>query len=251
MRRLVSAPNGIMDTMADGSLIGASAGILAAAGWLGYAVRGRSSTFFGPSVHRGDQRRPELALTFDDGPSESTPALLEILARQQVHATFFMCGRNVRRLPSIARAVAAAGHEIGNHTDSHPRLDFHSPEFIYRELAAAQETIHLRTGATPRLFRAPYGVRWFGLRRAQQRLNLLGVMWNILGHDWRWPAQRVTRFLLARAANGAIICLHDGREVEHSPNIRATLETVESVIPVLKERGFRFETVSQILCPTN
>jgi len=218
---------------------------------MGYAVRGRSSSVFAPSVYHGVRSRPALALTFDDGPSESTPALLELLAEHDVRATFFMCGKNVRRWPSIARQVAAQGHEIGNHTDSHPRLDFHMPEFIYRELALAQETIHVNTGATPRLFRPPYGVRWFGLRAAQRRLSLLGVMWTVIGKDWCWPASRVSRLLLRRAASGAIICLHDGRGVERTPDIRATLEAVEFAIPALKERGFRFETVSQVLCPTN
>ena len=239
-----------MDTMMDGSLAGTAAGALAA-GFMGYAVRGRSSALLAPSVYHGDRQRPTIALTFDDGPSESTPALLDILARNRVHATFFMCGSNARRLPSIARAVASAGHEIGNHTDSHPRLDFHSPEFIYGELAVAQETIRLTTGATPRLFRAPYGVRWFGLRLAQQRLHLLGVMWTILGRDWRCPAPRIARRLIEGAANGAIMCLHDGRRLERSPDVRPTLEAVESIIPSLKERGFAFETVSRILCPTN
>jgi peptidoglycan/xylan/chitin deacetylase (PgdA/CDA1 family) len=162
-----------------------------------------------------------------------------------------MCGSNVRRWPEIARGVAAAGHEIGNHTDTHPLLAFHSPEFIYREIAAAQETIQTTTGVTPRFFRAPYGARWFGLRRAQQRLGMMGVMWTVIGRDWYWPEPRISRLLLERSSNGAIFCLHDGRTVEASPDIRATLETVKRVIPVLKERGFRFETVSQILCPTN
>jgi peptidoglycan/xylan/chitin deacetylase (PgdA/CDA1 family) len=101
------------------------------------------------------------------------------------------------------------------------------------------------------LFRAPYGVRWFGLRGAQKRLDLLGVMWTVIGRDWRWPAARVSQLLLRRAANGGIICLHDGRGVEASPDISATLAAVERVIPALKQRGFHFETVSQILCPTN
>lgn len=223
----------------------------AAAGFLAYAVRGRSSKIFAPSVYRGATTRPAVALTFDDGPSESTPALLEVLAEHKVTATFFMCGRNVRRCPAIAKQVAAHGHEIGNHTDSHPYLNFHLPEFIYRELALAQETIHLHTGAAPRLFRAPYGVRWFGLRAAQQRLHLNGVMWTVIGHDWRWPAQRISRLLLERARNGAILCLHDGRGLDRTPDIRATIEAVEYTIPLLKERGFHFETVSQILCPTN
>lgn len=240
-----------MNLMTDGVVLGGTAAVLGAAGVLAYAVRGRSSTFFGPSVYHGDRARKALALTFDDGPSESTPALLDLLAGHGVPATFFMCGSNVRRLPGVARAVAAAGHEVGNHTDSHPRLDFCSPEFIYRELAVAQESIHLHTGATPRLFRAPYGVRWFGLRRAQERLHLLGVMWTAIGCDWKWPRERVSRVVLNQARNGSIMCLHDGRGVRPSPDIRVTLDAVEYVIPFLKERGFHFETVSQILCPTN
>lgn len=236
--------------MPNGALIGGSIGLLAAGGLLAHAVRGRSSTVFGPSVYRGDRTRPAIALTFDDGPSESTPALLEILARHEVRATFFMCGRNVERLPGIARSVAAAGHEIGNHTDSHPRLDFCSRDFIYRELVEAQEKILRHTGVTPRLFRAPYGVRWFGLKSAQQRLGLLGVMWGTIGHDWKWPAARIAKLFLHHARPGHIFCLHDGRETKTAPNIGATLAAVEAIIPALKERGLRFETVSQILCTT-
>jgi peptidoglycan/xylan/chitin deacetylase (PgdA/CDA1 family) len=93
-------------------------------------------------------------------------------------------------------------------------------------------------------------VRWFGLRAAQRRLTLMGVMWTVIGNDWRWPATRISRLLLDRAANGGIMCLHDGRELRRAPDIRATIDAVEYVIPVLKERGFHFETVSQILCPT-
>jgi peptidoglycan-N-acetylglucosamine deacetylase len=231
------------------TVIGATGAVLGGVGLMGYAVRGRSSRVFAPSVYRGVRSRRAIALTFDDGPSESTPALLEVLAEHNVRATFFMCGKNVRRCAGIARQVAAQGHEIGNHTDSHPHLNLHLPEFVYRELALAQETIHLNTGVTPRLFRAPYGVRWFGLRSAQRRLKLTGVMWTVLGRDWRWPAHRISRLLIRRASNGAIICLHDGRTIRRTPDIRSTIEAVEHAIPALKERGFQFETVSQILCP--
>ncbi len=235
--------------MPKGTLIGGAAGLLAAGGLMAYAVRGRSSSVFGPSVYHGNPNRPAIALTFDDGPSESTPALLQILAHHSVKATFFMCGNNVDRLPEIARSVAAAGHEIGNHTDTHPRFDFCSPDFIYRELATAQEKIVRHTGATPRLFRAPYGVRWFGLKSAQERLRLLGVMWGTIGRDWKWPAPRVAKLCLDRARNGHIVCLHDGRITQPSPDISTTLAAVDAIIPALKERGLRFETVSQILCP--
>lgn len=214
---------------------------------MAYAVRGKSSSILAPSVYRGNPARSAIALTFDDGPSESTPALLEILAEHSVPATFFMCGVNVRRLPQIAREVASAGHEIGNHSDSHSRLYFHSPEFIYRELALAQETIRKVTAKTPAFFRAPYGARWFGLRRAQQRLSLKGAMWTVIGRDWKWPSGRISRLLLRRASNGCIICLHDGRLVQRTPDIRATLDAVAYVIPVLKDRGFQFDTLSRII----
>lgn len=221
-------------------------GSAAAAGLAAYAVRGKSSSLLAPSIYHGDRSRNSLALTFDDGPSESTPALLELLTEHNIKATFFMCGANVRRLNAIAREVAAAGHEIGNHTDSHAPLYFKSPEFVFRELALAQETIVKVTRVTPRFFRAPYGVRWPGLRRAQNRLNLTGVMWTAIGRDWKWPSSRISRLLLSGAARGAILCLHDGRELQRSPDVRATLEAVEFALPILKDRGFSFETVSQI-----
>lgn len=233
--------------MLDGALIGSAAGILAGAAGMGYAVRGRSARVLAPSVYHGDRSKPRIALTFDDGPSESTPALLEILAEHSVRATFFMCGKNVRRLPQVARQVAVAGHEIGNHTDSHLRLSFKAAEHIFGEIALAQETIRQVTGNTPTLFRAPYGVRWFGLKSAQSRLSLMGVMWTVIGHDWEWPAGRISRLVLSRAANGSILCLHDGRTIQRAPDIRPTLDAVAYVIPILKERGFEFETVSRIL----
>lgn len=239
-----------MDAVQLAAWVTAAAGCTGG-GFLGYAVRGRSSAFFAPSSYRGDRSRPVLALTFDDGPSESTPALLEILAAHDIRATFFMCGKNVRRLPGLAREVHARGHEIGNHTDSHPYLHFKSAQFIYREMALAQETIEAATGVTPRLFRAPYGARWFGLRSAQERLGLTGVMWTVIGKDWKRPASRVALRLLRGAQNGGILCVHDGRTVEAAPDIRATIEAVGSAVPRLREKGFRFETVSEILCLKN
>src|SRR5262245_47927611 len=95
------------------SSLGSSAAAAAAsAGFLAWAVRGRSSSVFAPSVWRGPRDRRALALTFDDGPSESTPEILEILARHNASATFFQCGINVQRLPRVAKAAADAGHEI-------------------------------------------------------------------------------------------------------------------------------------------
>ena len=95
---------------------------VAAVGSVLYGVKGKSSQVFGPSVYRGRSGRRTVALTFDDGPSEGTLPLLEYLASEGIAATFFQCGMNVERHPRIARLVREAGHEIGNHTYSHPRL---------------------------------------------------------------------------------------------------------------------------------
>jgi len=235
----------------DSGLLGVTSGVAAAAAFMGYAVRGRSSRIFGESYYHGDRTQTALALTFDDGPSESTPKLLEALDKYRVPATFFMCGQNARRCPDVAREVVARGHEIGNHTDSHARLDFQSPRFIYSEMKRAQDTIQETTGATPHWFRAPYGVRWFGVAQAQELLGLRGVMWTVIGRDWRWPASRVSELLLQRVANGGIVCLHDGRGVRPTPDISATIEAVEHTVPRLQERGFQFLTLTQLLCPQN
>ncbi len=223
-------------------------GAVAGGGLLAYAVRGRSSSLFGPSVHRGPRSQPVVALTFDDGPSESTPEVLKVLAEFGIRATFFQCGANVRRLPSVAREVAAAGHEIGNHSDTHRPFYFRSASFIYQELARAQESIEEAVGVRPQYFRAPYGARWFRLRQAQRRLGLLGVMWTALGLDWKLPAAEVARRLLRSAGNGAILCLHDGRELERRPDISRTVEAVRRLAPAVLARGLRFATIGALLC---
>ena len=221
----------------------------AASSFLAWAVRGRSASVFGRSVWRGPRDRRALALTFDDGPAESTPDILEILAAHRVPATFFQCGANVDRLPQIAREVAARGHEIGNHSYSHPYLFLRSPGGIENELRRAQETIEWRTGARPAFFRAPYGARWFGLGRAQRKMHLTGVMWSAIGYDWYRRADEVVAHMAASASNGAILCLHDGRELREKPDVRTTVETVRRLVPTLLDRGYKFETIGRLLCP--
>ena len=224
---------------------------LASSGFLAWGVRGRSARLFGPSFWRGPRDRRSIALTFDDGPSESTPALLEILSHYGVGATFFQCGANVDRLPATARAVALAGHEIGNHSYAHPLFCFRSRRFIEQDLARAQQAIAAAAGVTPAWFRAPFGARWFGMARAQRRLALTGVMWSAIGYDWKLKAEAVVERLTASVSNGSILCLHDGRGLLVEPDIGATLEAVRRLVPILLDRGYRFETLSRLLCPTN
>jgi peptidoglycan-N-acetylglucosamine deacetylase len=226
---------------------------LAASGpaFLAWAARGRSASVFGRSVWRGPRREQAIALTFDDGPSEGTPRILDILERHSVTATFFQCGANVARLPGVAREAGAGRHEIGNHSYTHPLFCCRSPRAILEELRRAQEAIERHTGRTPTWLRAPFGVRWFGLRAAQDRLGLTSVMWTVIGYDWKQTADSVVGRVMRRVGNGAIVCLHDGRELRPRPDIDVTVEAVRRLVPMLLDRGYRFETVSRLICPTN
>jgi peptidoglycan/xylan/chitin deacetylase (PgdA/CDA1 family) len=149
----------------------------------------------------------------------------------------------------VAREVHAAGHEIGNHGYTHPLFCFRSPAFIESELRRAQETIHAATGAWPAWFRPPFGARWFGLGRAQRRLQLTGVMWTAIGYDWKLEADAVAARLASGVSGGAILCLHDGRELRARPDIGVTVEAVQRLVPWLQDQGYTLETVSRLLCP--
>jgi peptidoglycan/xylan/chitin deacetylase (PgdA/CDA1 family) len=99
--------------------------------------------------------------------------------------------------------------------------------------------------------RAPYGVRWFGFREVQRQLGLLGIMWTVIALDWKLTGRAISSRLLRGACNGAILCLHDGRQLEERPDLSQMLQSLRETIPALLDRGYQFETVSQLLCPTN
>jgi peptidoglycan/xylan/chitin deacetylase (PgdA/CDA1 family) len=206
-------------------------------------------------VYRGSRERRSVALTFDDGPSPQSLELAEYLAEQEIPATFFQCGSNVLRHPEIAVALHEMGHELGNHTFSHSRLcprlgwdlNLLSAEDIYMEFARAQEIIAEVTGAAPRLARAPYGLRWRGVGAAQEKLKLTGVMWTVIGQDWRLKAAEISQHVMRRVSPGGIICLHDGRDTRPNPDISETIAAVKLLVPWLKRQGYRCETVSSLL----
>ncbi len=154
---------------------------------------------------------------------------------------------NVRRLPKIAGDVAAAGHQLGNHTYTHPKLPFKSRDFIAREFTDAQRVIQGETGIAPMILRPPYGFRWVGMREVQHRLSLLGVMWTVIGYDWSWPARRVANHVTSHIEPGGIICLHDGRAVQKNPDVSETLRAVKQIVPALKDQGYSFEVISDLM----
>lgn len=240
------------------NLLPATLGVATLTGATAAVVRGMivpGSQILAPSVSRVPNRWRQIALTFDDGPSESTPELLELLAKYRVRATFFVCGKNVKRLPHVARAIVEAGHELGNHTHHHTRLGpevgsrmgLLSSSEMLKEMRKAHTCIHHHTGIWPRYFRAPYGSRWFGLRTAQRRLGVQGITWSVMGHDDQWSRDRIASHLLKHTEPGGIVRLHDGRELCVNPDIREMLTALETVLPVWKARGFRVGTVHELM----
>lgn len=229
-----------------GMVVEAVAGAGIVAGAMGWAVRGKSSRVFGPSIWRGPKTRKAMALTFDDGPSESTRELLDLLDEHGVKATFFQCGFNVRRLWTEAAEVGRRGHEIGNHTDTHPALYFQSKGFIEDQLTRAQRSIEEYAGAQAKVFRAPFGARWFGLQQAQEKLGLMGAMWSTIARDWVLPAQGVEQRLREGAKPGAILCLHDGRALEMRPDVSPMMDAMRKLLPEWVAEGWEFVTVSEM-----
>jgi peptidoglycan-N-acetylglucosamine deacetylase len=203
-----------------------------------------SSTFqlFGDYIVRIETDEPVVALTFDDGPLPSqTPRILAVLDRHHVKATFFMMGRNVERFPAVARQVLLAGHEIGNHSYSHPKLVFTSPGRVREEIERTDALLR-GIGVTGAIhFRPPHAAKFIVLPYVLARMNKVSVLGDVDPEEWKGhPASVMTEAILRQAAPGSIIGLHDVMGVE-------TLRTVESVIPALAARGYRFETVSSLI----
>jgi peptidoglycan/xylan/chitin deacetylase (PgdA/CDA1 family) len=221
--------------------------LVAVAALMVWAVRGRSARLLAPSVWRGPRTRRAIALTFDDGPSESTPLLLALLAKHRAKATFFVCGHHARRLPHVLRQAIREGHEIGNHTDTHEALYLRGPGFILEQMARAQDSIEHLAGLKPKLFRPTYGARWFGMREAQQKLGLTCVMWTAIARDWVLDGPSIAERMGKRTKPGAIFCFHDGRDLRHNPDIHATLQALELLLPRWSAAGYEFVTVSELL----
>jgi peptidoglycan/xylan/chitin deacetylase (PgdA/CDA1 family) len=227
-------------------MIGRALGAVACAAAAAWAVRGRSSPFFGGGIWRGPAGSGPIALTFDDGPTPGTEALLDLLDAQGVKATFFVCGEQARRQPRLLRRLVDSGHELGNHTATHARLWLLPPAQVYAEVARAQHLISDIGGVAPRWFRPPYGVRWFGLARALRDLHLQTVMWTVSALDWKLPPEAIVRRLEPHLRPGVILCLHDGRQLHPNPDISATLAAVKRLLS-LAELRTGFATLTQLL----
>lgn len=211
-----------------------------------------SSQLFGPSIVRGRAGQKRVALTFDDGPTPPcTGEILDILKRYGVTATFFLNGKLVDRFPECVRRIRDENHLLGNHTYSHLFLYLKSRKTIAGEIDRTQDAIERHAGVRPNIFRAPYGVRWFGLFPVLRRRGLWSVQWSDTGFDWieKNTAEDIARKAVKNLRDGSVILLHDGcgrdepGQVEHLK----TVEALPAIIEEVHRRGFRFVPVIDFL----
>ena len=234
-------------------MLPALAGLAAAAAAVaaGYQSMAPTGQWYGRTFARGLRGSRQIALTYDDGPNDPhTLALLDVLAKHDVRATFFMIGRFVRERPDIARAVAEAGHTIGNHTFTHPLLIFKSAAQTRAELLECRAALTDAVGEHSNLFRPPFGGRRPATLRVARELGMETVMWNVTGYDWKAPAASVIEAKIARqvhADGGAVILLHDGGHGRMGAYREQTVIATDNLIRRYKDQGFQFVTVPEMM----
>lgn len=201
---------------------------------------------------RPDLSADVISLTFDDGPAEWTEPILETLRHEGVRATFFVVGDSIRGRERLLARAAAEGHEIGNHTLTHPLLPDLSPEEIRTELTSTNELVTDVVGRPPRVFRPPY----FKVSPAVLSVAAeCGFEWAVQASVWTtdWSlgsAEEIVGGILPRVERGSIIDLHDGRPPNSAVGRADRLPTVDAVaaiVPELLARGFELVTVSELI----
>lgn len=185
---------------------------------------------------------PYIAMTFDDGPSATlTPKLLDLLASRHIKATFFVIGENVAEHPEIVARAAREGHEIGNHSWSHPNFGKMSDEGVRRQIQQTDDAIKNATGRRPTLLRPPYGSitarqkRWI-----HDEFGYDIILWDVDPYDWKRPGPAVVRNrILKETRPGSIVLSHDIHP--------GTIEAMPSTFDELEAKGFKFVTVSELI----
>lgn len=221
-----------------GSLALSAAGAALLVGGYFYAGMWPQSQIFGRTLIAGDDPG-EVALTYDDGPNDGhTERLLDILARHNAQATFFLIGSFARQRPDLTRRIHEAGHTIGNHTWTHPRLIFQPSARIREELSSTNAALEDILGERVRYFRPPYGARRPAVLRIARELGLVPVLWNVMAFDWKpIPPEGLLQRMESgiarnqRRGRGSNLLLHDGGHtgigVDRSRTIAATAALLE------------------------
>jgi peptidoglycan/xylan/chitin deacetylase (PgdA/CDA1 family) len=181
-------------------------------------------------------------MTFDDGPHPNlTPRLLDLLRDRGIRATFYVIGRNAARYPALLQRMVAEGHEIGNHTWSHPSLFGHSDASILNQVDRTSRAVHDAVGRPPVTMRPPYGNLYHGQRlMLYEARGMPTILWSVDPQDWRRPGSAVVAQRIVGGCHpGGVVLAHD----IHS----ATVSAMPAALDGLLGRGFRFVTVSELI----
>ena len=186
-----------------------------------------------------DEKR--IALTFDAAWEHSdTKELIALLRENDVKATFFATGDWVERCPEDVKKLREAGHEIQNHSDTHPHPNELTAEELIKDTAACDEKLRAITGETPTLYRAPYGEYNDTVIRTLHSLGKQVIQWNVDSLDWKDPSpEEMENRVLSRAEKGSILLFHT--------DTKNTPAALRKILPALREKGFTVGTVSELL----
>lgn len=229
------------------------AAMAGAATWAGFQTMWPTSQVYGRTFCGVKAGTKLIALTYDDGPNDPhTPHLLDVLSKHGAKATFFMIGRQVQERPNIARAVAAAGHEIGNHTYTHPNLIFCSRAQIEAQIRTCTRMLQDTVGEHSNLFRPPFGGRRPEVLAITRRLGLAPIMWRITAFDWKPdPAEVIVDRVSRRVHGGDVVLMHDGGHSGMGADRAQTVIATDKIISRYKDEGYRFVTVSELMATAN
>lgn len=204
--------------------------------------KSRTFQFFGEIVPRVETSEKVVALTFDDGPTEYTPYVLNTLKEKDIKATFFVMGSELEKRPQIGEAIATAGHEIDNHSYSHQRMWFKSQSFIADEIEKTNALIR-KTGYKGDIyFRPPYGKKIFGLPWYLSQHNIKTIMVDVEPDTYGSDADFLVKYALEHTKPGSIILLHPNCDTCNGQR-----EAISKIIDGLQSKGYRFVTVSELL----
>ncbi len=221
---------------------------LAAASAAGYQSMAPSGQWYGRTFTHLPRPSKKLALTYDDGPNDPyTRQLMEVLAKHDVRATFFVIGRYAQRKPEIVRELVKAGHAVGNHTYTHPNLIFQSETQVRTQLRACRQVLEDAIGAPSNLFRPPFGGRRPAVMRILKEGGLDPIMWSVTGYDWSpTTPERIEKNVLRQLRGGDVILLHDGGHVEMGADRSHTVAVTDRLITRFKAEGYEFLTIPEM-----
>ncbi len=207
---------------------------------------------FGKNIVRLNTHQRIVALTYDDGPNPPyTERLLDVLAKHNVKATFFMIGKRIERHPETVNRVIAEGHQIGNHTYSHPLLGFLPPFYVQRQIERTDDLLRQHGISENSVFRAPMLTRFLPVAYVLAKLDRTHISCDVWSWDWTTQnpdkiTETVLKKTLSSTAAGSIIVLHDGKAENKNANRSGTIEATDRIITALKRDGYQFVRLSDV-----